>query len=51
MSQLDLELKLGLITRIQYKAIFKMNVLNEKEKRKLSRPLENILVLSSCSFN
>ena len=44
MSKEDLKVKLDLINAIKFKAIFKMNVLNETEKRKLSRPLEEILL-------
>jgi hypothetical protein len=42
MSKLDFAVKSKLIVAIKFKAIFKMNLLNETEKRKLSRPFEEI---------
>jgi hypothetical protein len=41
--------KVNLIANIYYRAIFKMNSLNETEKRKLSRPLEDLI--QNCYFN
>ena len=53
-NQLDLLTKLDIIERIKIRAIYKMNELNETEKRKLSHPIDEILVKlesSSCSPN
>jgi len=41
--------KMGLLANIYYRAIFKMNSLNETEKRKLSHPLEDLI--QNCYFN
>ena len=49
MNQLDFPTKSYMINYINTLASNKMNSLNETEKRKLSRPLEDIL--ASCSFN
>jgi acid-sensing ion channel 2 len=49
MSKLDFETKYKLLGNIYWRGIYKMNGLNETEKRKLSHPLEEILVI--CSFN
>ena len=42
MSQFDYETRLAYINRITFRAINKMNVINETEKRKLSRSFEEI---------
>ena len=44
MNHLDLLTKLDIIEKIKIKAIFKMNELNETGKRKLSHPIDEILV-------
>jgi len=44
MDKLDFNEKTRLILSIKFKAIFRMNVLNDTEKRKLSRPLEEIVL-------
>jgi hypothetical protein len=49
MSYLDFETKHLIFYSIYWRGIYKMNGLNETEKRKLSHPLEEILL--SCSFN
>jgi hypothetical protein len=49
MSQLTYKEKYGLIGKFKLMAVYKMNGLNETEKRKLAHPLEEILF--SCSFN
>jgi hypothetical protein len=49
MSQLTYKEKYGLIGKLKLMAVYKMNGLNETEKRKLAHPLEEILF--SCSFN
>jgi hypothetical protein len=50
MNHLDLLTKLDIIEKIKIKAIFKMNELNETEKRKLSHPIEEILVKLNTLF-
>jgi amiloride-sensitive sodium channel subunit alpha len=40
-----------LLKTLELKAIYKMSGLNETEKKKLSRPIEEILVPPFCSFN
>jgi hypothetical protein len=49
MSKLDFETKSNLLLNIHWLGIYQMNGLNETEKRKLSHPLEDILI--SCYFN
>jgi hypothetical protein len=41
--------KMSLLANVYYRAIFKMNSLNETEKRKLSHPLEDLI--QNCYFN
>ena len=48
MNQLDFQTKWNMIKAISFMAKYKMNDLNEIEKRKLSRPLEDILLI--CEF-
>jgi acid-sensing ion channel 2 len=49
MSYLDFENKHLIFDVIYWRGIYKMNGLNETEKRKLSHPLEQIMF--SCNFN
>jgi hypothetical protein len=48
-NQLNVSFKSELIINVYYRAIFKMNSLNETEKRKFSRPLEDLI--QNCYFN
>jgi hypothetical protein len=47
MGKLDFLQRIGLVSSIKYKAIFKMNDLNDTKKRMLSRPLEEILLFAN----
>jgi hypothetical protein len=49
MSKLDLTIKYNLIADLAFYSKTKMNNLNETEKRKFSRPLEEIMTV--CSYN